>query len=155
MKTLLERFNAKYKNNKNTGCWEWSAALDGKGYGVLRDGAKLIRAHRASYQLHIGEIPKEMCVCHKCDNPLCCNPEHLFLGNAQDNINDKVAKGRAKGGSNKGIANSKAKLSEPQVLFIRWLCNFGMMPQREIGEVFGVGIDAVQRIHQRITWGHI
>lgn len=75
-------------------CWVWSLARDKDGYGVAHQGKKNIRAHRVSYEVFIGQIPEGMGVLHKCDNPPCCNPEHLFLGNNQDNMDDMVAKGR-------------------------------------------------------------
>lgn len=88
------------KINKSGDCWEWMGALNRPGgYGrinVNADGKTLpIRAHRLSYMIHYGSIPDGLCVLHKCDNPRCCNPNHLFLGSHSNNSNDKVIKGRA------------------------------------------------------------
>lgn len=81
------------KVNKTSTCWEWSASCS-NGYGSCSFQGKPWRAHRLSYTLTYGEIPSGMLVCHKCDNPACVNPEHLFLGSHKDNFQDMVAKGR-------------------------------------------------------------
>ena len=79
-------------------CWEWQGYRNKKNYGVTRIGgrnSKAFLAHRLSWTIHFGEIPHGMHVCHKCDNPPCVNPNHLFIGTNQDNIMDRVAKGRS------------------------------------------------------------
>lgn len=79
-------------------CWEWQGYRNKKNYGVTRIGgrnSKAFLAHRLSWTIHFGEIPHGMHVCHKCDNPSCVNPNHLFIGTNQDNIMDRVAKGRS------------------------------------------------------------
>lgn len=90
-----DRFKEKYLINDETGCWEWQHATNNIGYGMFRwDRHTMRTAHRASYEIHIGNIPDGLCVCHTCDNPKCVNPEHLWLGTIQDNMTDKVKKGR-------------------------------------------------------------
>lgn len=95
--TLRERFLNKIQK-VDSGCWEWSAALNTLGYGAIVDAIGTTKAaHRISYQIYIGDIPARMCVCHKCDNPKCVSPFHLFLGTHSDNMRDRSAKGRYKG----------------------------------------------------------
>jgi hypothetical protein len=91
----MDRFFNKVKVNTVNDCWEWQAAKNTKGYGVFSFKGKDVKAHRWSYEYHnnISLNPKE-CVCHRCDNPVCVNPDHLWIGTQQDNIQDMIAKGR-------------------------------------------------------------
>ena len=77
-------------------CWPWTGCLQSMGYGATHIGRKYTLAHRASWVWLRGDIPDGMFVCHRCDNPRCCNPAHLFVGTAQDNTDDMLAKGRAR-----------------------------------------------------------
>lgn len=81
-----------------SGCWLWVGSVDGDGYGFISpyiNGERIrLRAHRASYEVFVGEIPDGMFVCHKCDVPGCVNPDHLFAGSALDNTRDMIQKGR-------------------------------------------------------------
>ena len=95
VETKEERFNKKYLINEDTDCWEWQNAKNNIGYGMFRwDRHTMRTAHRVSYELHNGPIPEGLVVCHKCDNPICVNPEHLWVGTLKDNAQDMVAKGR-------------------------------------------------------------
>ena len=85
------------KVNKTESCWLWTPGSRGKtGYGAFKIKGKVIDSHRVSYEIHKGEIPEKMYVCHTCDNRKCVNPEHLFLGTAKDNWQDGFDKGRIK-----------------------------------------------------------
>ena len=92
--SLSESFPERYMTEPNSGCWLWTWSVDGKGYGLIRHKGTLLKAHRVSWKLHKGEVPKGAHVLHKCDTPCCVNPGHLFLGTNQDNVDDKVRKGR-------------------------------------------------------------
>ena len=79
---------------KDNGCWEWVKSKTSHGYGNFRDADKIKMAHKESYKLFVGSVPKGIFVCHHCDNPSCINPDHLFLGTHKDNMMDMVNKGR-------------------------------------------------------------
>ena len=83
---------------KTDSCWIFNGATNGRRYGIIfnKDTKKPVRVHRISWEIHFGSIPIGMYVCHKCDNPLCVNPKHLFLGTQLDNMRDMIAKGRGR-----------------------------------------------------------
>jgi len=83
-----------YEPVTESGCWIWMGSTTQKGYGDIKYDKKHHRAHRLSYELHNGAIEDGLMVCHSCDTPSCINPEHLFMGTAQDNTDDMVKKGR-------------------------------------------------------------
>lgn len=92
---FIQKFLSKIEFIPFHNCWEWTACRNESGYGICGIGNKKIdRSHRISYRIFKGEIPPKMFVCHQCDNPGCLNPNHLFLGNNQDNVNDMIAKNR-------------------------------------------------------------
>lgn len=137
-------------------CWPWQGTARDDGYGQLTvDGriGKTVRAHRFSWELHFGPIPQGMDVCHKCDNPPCCNPYHFFLGTDADNMADKVAKGRARGGA-PGETNPNHKLTRQDILKIRELGAQGVSPT-EIGRQFDITDATAGKIVQRKSWKHI
>jgi hypothetical protein len=115
---MMERFEKKFIPEPNSGCWLWTAAAKGDGYGhfALNNG-KPIGAHRASWMIYNGDIPDGMHVLHRCDVRCCVNPDHLFLGTNQDNVQDRQRKGRRP--PTFGEANPKAKLTAIQVAAIR------------------------------------
>jgi hypothetical protein len=95
MRTQEERFYQKVEQPPySAACWIWLAAKSPQGYGHFFFNGRVDKAHRASWEIHNGAIPDDLMVLHKCDNPRCVNPEHLFLGTHQDNADDKMRKGR-------------------------------------------------------------
>lgn len=136
---------------KQTGCWDWQGLKDVNGYGVLKDNGKRVRAHRFSYEFNVGKIPAGAIVMHTCDNPACTNPNHLVVGTPALNAADRTEKCR--GGSRKGEANGRAKLTTDKVQQIKSLFRSGMYTKRGLGEMFGVSDSAVFNIVSGKAWG--
>lgn len=135
-----------------SGCIEWTAAKQKRfGYGAVwfpRLG-KMQLAHRVSYMLSVGEIPVGMCVLHRCDNPPCINPDHLFLGTCSDNIQDMIGKGRKRNAT--GQRHGLSKLTPEQVLAIR--CDTRTM--RVVAKDYGVGPTTIHAIRHEHMWKHL
>lgn len=91
---IAEKLNSKYEPVPESGCWLWTDHLDKDGYGLVRDGKKMKRPHRVSYEIKHGPIQNGLYVLHRCDVRCCVNPDHLFLGTQEDNVRDMIAKGR-------------------------------------------------------------
>lgn len=147
--TRAARFWAKVAvvDDENS-CWLWIGALfAGSGYGVL-DGRG---AHRVSFELHNGEIPKGAFICHRCDVHACVRPSHLFAGSPLDNMRDMIAKGR----NVEGEAVCTAKLTAEQVLEIRRLHAAGEASSRELAARFGVGRPHISTIVRGLAWKRI
>ncbi len=120
----------------DNGCWLWAGSHISDGYGSVSIGGKPTRAHRAFYSHFVGPIPDGMFVCHKCDVRPCVNPDHLFLGTNQDNVDDRERKGRNKLPP-KGEQHNHAKLTESQVIEARFLWQSGRS-QNSLAKQFGV-----------------
>lgn len=149
---ISDSFQGKYEVDEKTGCWLWTASLAGKGYGQIRipGTRRNAYAHRLSYELGKGPIPKGMQVCHECDTPRCVNPEHLFLGTQKDNLTDMADKKRHLFGER----NAKAKLTEEQVHGIHEMRVSGES-QASIAARYGVGQMTVCRILSGERWKHV
>lgn len=104
-------------------CWEWQKSRDKHGYGYVGQDAKTKKAHRVSYETFIGLIPEGMCVLHRCDNPPCINPEHLFLGTLKQNALDRDAKHR--GPDSKKLYCKRGHLFSAENLVVSVLKNYG------------------------------
>lgn len=159
--TVEQRFWSKVQ--KTDGCWLWIGARfrGRKGqlrYGMFAVNRYPVRAHRFSYELHYGPIPESVKVLHRCDNERCVRPDHLWLGNQLENIQDMVDKGRqGEGGkghthaSHFGEKSPIAKLTDTDVLTIRR----SNSSQRDLADAYGVGRTTIRHILERKTWKHL
>lgn len=175
------RFWSKVKQTE--GCWLWMGARDPDGYGSFRVGSRGTHAHRIAYALKVGHIPSGFSVLHKCDNPPCVRPDHLFLGTQLDNVHDMMSKSRgnkARGDGNasrlypekrprgethpyrlhpelhtRGERAANAKLKEGQVMEIRRSWGAGELSQRALARQYGVTPTTICSIVLCKTWRHL
>lgn len=155
MKTLLERFEAKYEPVPESGCWLWTASINNLGYGQIQNGKRTVNghfrpflAHRVSWELYKGPIPNGMCVLHRCDVQCCVNPEHLFIGTMRDNTMDMRRKGRWHANEKWFAYESRRKLTNEQIIEIRH-------SQEKTGVLmkkFGVKRHAIADVKAGRTW---
>lgn len=134
------------------GCWVWSGARREHGYGQFSvvAGTTPVRAHRFSWELVNGKIPAGMVVCHKCDNPPCVNPDHLFLGTKRDNTLDAMRKGRLKWPDVRG-KNPNAKITASQALEIRSANGRHI----DIARLYGISPSSVGQIKSGVQWKNL
>ena len=148
-KTIKESFREK------TGLdWQWKAGKSSAGYGLMWIGKKLEYAHRISYIIHNGKISPGMHVLHSCDDPGCVNPEHLHLGTNEDNIREKVERGRSVNQVYYGEENPKAKFTNKQIIDIRKRYKNGTRQCVFVKE-YGVSRTTISDIVNRKIWKHI
>ncbi len=157
MSSNIEYLEERMVIDSISGCWNWTRSLDSRRYGSAWLNGKKILAHRMSYICFNGDIPNGMCVCHKCDNGKCINPNHLFLGTQRDNMIDASIKGRFNGRTQsfkKGEFHKMAKLSEYDVLAIRRNLRLGMK-QKYIANLYKVDQTTISGIKRKKLWTHI
>jgi len=147
------RFWSKVGRSGPAECWLWMASRthNSMGYGLFRIGGHLLRAHRVAWMISRGAIPSGLCVLHRCDNPGCCNPSHLFVGTQRDNMEDMTRKGRRV----RGADHPKSKLTSRQVCQIRLLYHSGNLNQYELAKRFGLSQPCVGRIVRGEVWKHL
>lgn len=161
----MERFWARMAKAGNDECWVWTRGKSTSGYGRFWIMGETRSAHRIAWELTNGSIPEGMCVLHRCDNPPCCNPAHLFLGTQADNTEDKRQKGRAASGTAHGRVTKpwrtargerqwKSKLTDDTVLAIRKRRSEGVY-LKHIAADFGISISEVSKICRGATWKHL
>ena len=153
--SLDVRFWSMVNRTGEADCWLWTGHRNDRGYGTINRGrrtagGKPVLAHRLSWELHRGVIPRGLFVCHSCDNPSCVNPSHLFVGTCSDNNADMRMKGRHKIGSD----DPRAKLTESVVREIRRRVASGE-PQRHLADEFGVSASTVCSVVAGHTWKHV
>jgi hypothetical protein len=152
IKPLSERFWQKVDKLGLDECWAWLGAKDKYGYGRIGRGglghrSKTELAHRVSWELHNGTIEDNLFVCHSCDNPNCCNPNHLFLGTQFDNMKDAASKERVK----RGTAHHNVKLSPEKVKIIRE----SSIQNIRLSKEFGVDASVISEIKNGKAWTHV
>lgn len=153
---LLEKFYKKLPDilDEKT-CWEWKGVIDAYGYGILSDNNKSLKAHRISYEIYYAEPLNDYHCLHKCDNPSCVNPLHLFAGTNLDNMRDKIQKGRCYTGNQKGENNGASKLLDDQVLKIRELYKSGKYTTYKLAEMYSVHRSTISYIVNNKTYKHL
>lgn len=131
------------------------------GYGFIFAGPtypsneRFVKAHRLSWEIHNGPVPHGFGVLHRCDNPPCVNPAHLYVGTNADNARDRAVRKRGKEHRQNGAANDNAKLREVDVRAIIALLETGRFSQGRLAKMFGVGQPQVSRIARRENWAHL
>jgi hypothetical protein len=152
-KNTPENFWSKTRHSES-GCLEWAAQTTDHGYGRVSWHGKKRLAHRVAMYLYggISDLDADTCVLHKCDNRLCCNPQHLFLGTKQDNTRDAVAKGRQFIPDNRGARSGNAKLSDAQAEEIRKCYAEGNVSQLKIASAYGVNQMSISKIVRGVSY---
>ena len=152
---ITERIKRNITINPITKCWEWNGSKR-RGYGRMIVGSRTngtrrsASAHRVSYELYHGEIPDGMEVCHTCDNPCCVNPEHLFIGTRQDNVDDRERKGRNI--TFTGEEQPRAKLTKKAVKDARWERAYKGTSFQKLADKYGVSKHTIQNAINGKTW---
>ena len=147
MKKVEDQFWGKVEKRAKEKCWLWLGARNNAGYGNIRVNKKYTNAHRISWLIHFGDIKKGFVICHKCDNPPCVNPYHLFTGRPRDNDADKVRKNR----HIYGMKHPRSKLTDEQVLEIRAING----THQTIADKYDISRRLVGMIKKRDIWNHL
>lgn len=148
---VIQRFLRECDHGSYAECWTWRGMVNTNGYGrfSLADNHRL--AHRVAFEMFIGPVPEGMVVCHSCDNRLCVNPFHLWLGTQADNVQDAVRKGRHRVPDTAGERNGNRKLDWEKVAIIRSMVAGGA-PKFLVARAFQVSPSTVGGIVSNKTW---
>lgn len=159
-----ETYRCELKNKINqsveiaeNGCWNWTKAKNGDGrYGAMKvkcqGTSQKVLSHRATWMSNVGKIPENYCVCHSCDNTICCNPDHLFLGTQKDNVRDMIMKGRR--ADFRGEKSGRAVLNDMIVKNIRELRSQNLSIN-EISEKLNINRHTCKNVVCNRSWRHI
>lgn len=160
---IPDQNNPDYKGLER--CWMWIGATNKSGYGVTSVDWKQMFAHRLAWIYTNGSIPDGLCVCHHCDEPSCCRPDHFFLGTNKDNSDNMTDKKRQSYGEKHSVAvmpnrprgdkHYCAKLTDEQVIEMRKLYSETKIPIRELASKFGIGYRSASKIVAGHTWAHL
>lgn len=137
---------------KSEGCWVWTGAHDQRGYGQMGRDGKTVRSTRVAWELHHGPVPDGLWVLHRCDNPPCVRPDHLFLGTSRDNHNDMWKKGRGKTARIPGELHPSAALSNTQARDLRARWAAGGVTQTALAREYGTSLRVVNAIVRGRTY---
>lgn len=140
------------KVDRTGDCWPWTGCKNWAGYGKVGVENQLKGTHRVAWELTNGPIPDGLHVCHRCDNPPCCNPDHLFLGTRSDNMRDAWAKGRGVHQVMHGEQHGMAKVTEADVREIRTRYAAGGVTQAALAAVYGISDVQVSNIVRHKNW---
>jgi len=134
---------------RESGCWEWGGAKSMKGYGRIQFEGRHWATHRLVAHIKIADVSEDAVVCHRCDNPCCLNPDHLFIGTQKQNVDDRDQKGRRN--QARGERQGSAKLTAEEVLAIR----LDPRKPRVVAEAFGISHAHVGNIKANRAWKHV
>lgn len=154
---VKKKFFDRIMPEPNTGCWLWMGGINANGYGVVKSKHNFgfCNSSRLSYFIHNGDYDRAKLVCHHCDNPMCVNPDHLYLGTTQQNTDDKHRRNRAD--DRRGERNGRSKLSDEQIEYIRHRYEFKSKKNNavEIAKDLGVSSTIIYYIVKKQNWGHL
>jgi len=151
-----KRFDVKWRFDSVTGCYNWIASVERKGYGKFKVAGRFLPAHRWAWERKNGPIPPGMLACHRCDNPRCVNPDHIFLGTHQDNVDDMIKKGRmVRKVGEVGDLNPNAKLDAASVVDMRQLNRTQGFGARRLAKRFNISRTQAKRIITGVSWTSI
>jgi len=150
----MNRFWDKVDKKGKDDCWNWIGAIHKTGYVYFKLNRKAVRANRLAYELTYGKFSKELDVLHTCDNRKCVNPNHLYLGTQQDNINDMMRRNRHGKSGQVGEDHHSAKLNTQDVYEIKYFLGI-KMKHKEIAKAYGVSRQAITDINTNRNWSKV